>query len=85
MHEVKTNNVEQNNRIEWLEINMELMKQDRLKNNICISGVPVDITNNRNISDIVSSIGNKLGYEVNSSLFMSTTLNISKNLLTRYG
>lgn len=74
VQEVKTNNAANTDRIELLEINMELLKQDRLRNNICISGVPVNIINKMNISDVVVSIGHSLGYEFTGSLFNAYTI-----------
>lgn len=39
--------------------------------NVCISGVPVEIVNSENISDIIIAIGRGLSYEVSSSSFNS--------------
>lgn len=82
--EVKTDNAEQNNRIEMLEINMEIMKQDRLKNNICISGVPVELVNNMNVSEIIVSIGKRLGHEFSSSLFNAYTIANNRFILVHF-
>lgn len=68
---VTSNNVTNTNRIEYLEIQMGSLKQDRLKNNICISGVPADIIISNNTSDPVISIAKKLGVDINCSHFSS--------------
>lgn len=58
-------------RIESLEVSIEILKQDQLKNNICISGVPMDQIVNANTKDIVIAIAKTLGVELSSANFAS--------------
>lgn len=60
-----------NERIEQLEASMEVLKQDQLRNNICISGVPIAEITNTNTSDIIISIAKTLGVEIAKHNFTS--------------
>lgn len=57
------------NRLDYLESQLESLKQDRLKNNICVSGVPVELFETMNFSEIMIRIASKLGVDINYSHF----------------
>lgn len=78
----KTNH--NNDRIEMLEASLEQMKQDQLKNNLCISGVPVELVNGENTSDIVIKIASKLNVEITKNQFSSYAVANNKFLIARF-
>lgn len=45
--------------IEQLQVHIEQLKQDQLKNNICISGVPQELISNGNIPALITKISKK--------------------------
>lgn len=81
IEKVMSNNASNSSKIEYLEIQLELLKQDRLKNNICVSGVPVDMIIDNNTHDPVISIAKKLGVEINNSHFSSYAVANSKFII----
>lgn len=59
-------------KIQMLEINLELLKQENLKNNICVSGIPPAMIKKENgTSKIIISIAKYLGVDVSASQFTS--------------
>lgn len=64
-------------RIEKLEESIEILKQDQLRNNICISGVPAEKVMNANTKDIVIAIAKKLGIDLSPNNF--TSYPVAKN------
>lgn len=68
-------------RIEQLEVNVELLKQEQLKNNICISGIPSDITQSMDTAEIVIAIANSLGVQLVSSNFNAYTVANNKFII----
>lgn len=79
-----SSNANNNNRIEYLEIQMESLKQDRLKNNICISGVPTNIITQDNTSDAVIAIAKKLGVDINYQNFSSYAVANNKFIIVNF-
>lgn len=75
---------ENTDKIEWLLGNIELLKQDKLKNYICISGVPVDLINDDNTADIIIAIAKKFGIELNKSQFSSYTVANKKFIIAQF-
>lgn len=57
--------------IELLQASIESLKQDQLRNNICISGVPSNMIENTSTSDIVINIAKTLGIEIGRQHFTS--------------
>lgn len=49
--EAKAN--EQQDQISTLQTNVEILKQDQLKNNISIAGIPMDLVDNSNSDDVI--------------------------------
>lgn len=58
-------------RIDQLEASIEILKQDQLRNNICISGIPSDTIDNIGTTDIVIAIAKTLGVEFARNNFTS--------------
>lgn len=71
-------------RIEMLEANIEQLKQDQLKNNLCISGVPPGLINGDNTSDIVIKIASKLNVEITRNQFSSYAVANNKFIIVRF-
>lgn len=62
------------NKIESLEINIEILKQDQLKNNICISGIPQSkIESENGTGNIVIAIAKALNTTITHTHFSSYT------------
>lgn len=58
-------------RIEQLEAKFEVLKQDQLKNNICISGVPCETVEQTNTAEITIAIAKTLGVTIERNHFTS--------------
>lgn len=67
--------------IEQLETNIEILKQNQLKNNICISGIPVDIVQSMDTAEIIVTIADVLGMQLNRSNFNAYTVANSKFII----
>lgn len=65
-------------KIEELQASVETLKQEQLKNNICISGVPVDITTNSNTAEIIIAIADELNVKLTKTNFSAYA--VSKNI-----
>lgn len=74
---------ENSNRIEALEASVECLKQEQLKNNFCISGVPTTLIKDNNTADIVIAIAKTLGVELSSHHFTSYALAKSKLIIVQ--
>lgn len=71
--------------IEILEANIEVLKQEQLKNNICISGVPSNkFANDANTNNIVLTIANALGLEYNHSQSSSYAVANNKFIIAHF-
>lgn len=68
-------------RIDLLENSIEILKQDQLKNNVCISGVPFDKITNNNTADIVKSIAKLLNIDLSRSSFSSYPVAANKFII----
>lgn len=79
--DVVTANEKTNEKIEQLEASIEVLKQDQLRNNICISGVPVAEISNTNTSDIVILIAKTLGIEIARHNFASYSVSDKKFII----
>lgn len=72
-------------KIQSLEINLELLKQEQLKNNVCISGIPDSIIKSENnTSKIVSAIAKSLNVDINMSQFSSYAVAGNKFIITHF-
>lgn len=69
--QVVIENEKTNNKIEQLEASIEVLKQEQLRNNICISGVPCDIITGTNTSEIIIAIAKTLGVDIAKHNFTS--------------
>lgn len=67
-----------------LEATVELLKQDQLKNNICISGVPPSALDNTDTADIVIKIAHTLEVELNKSQFNSYAIANKKFIIAQF-
>lgn len=84
VEQVISKNAINTGKIEYLVDQLELLKQDRLKNNICISGVPTDIISANNTSDPVIAIAKKLGVDINNSHFSSHAVANNKFIIVSF-
>lgn len=80
---VATTSTDHNDRIEWLEAAVEGLKQDQLKNNLCISGVPADLIKDNNTADAVIAIAKTLGIEIARQHFSSYAVANDKLIIVR--
>lgn len=62
----------------------EILKQDQLKNNMCISGVPTQLIKNDNTADAVIAIAKTLGLEYNASCFTSYPFAAKKFIIVHF-
>lgn len=69
-----------------LEINLEILKQEQLKNNISISGVPPSIINssNNNTPGLVIDIAKSLNVQINASHFTSYAVAGNKFIIVHF-
>lgn len=71
-------------RIEELQATVESLKQDQLKNNICISGVPASQITDDNTAQIVIAIGKTLNVNLTASQFTSYAVANKKFIITHF-
>lgn len=72
-------------KIKMLEINFEILKQDQLKNNVCVSGVPpAMIKQPNNTMQLVTSIAKSLKVELNVSQFSSYAVANNKFIIIHF-
>lgn len=71
-----------NDKIESLEVNIELLKQDQLKNHISISGVPTEFIKNKNTNEVVIAIAKTIGIELTQPQFSSHAAANDKIIIT---
>lgn len=71
-------------KITALEISVELLKQDQLKNNMCISGVPPNMVKNDNTADLVVQIAKALGLDYTASFFSSYSVAANKFIIVHF-
>lgn len=60
--------------ISLLQANVEILKQDHLKNNVSIAGIPVDLVDNSNCAEIIINIAAKIGVELSNHQFTAHTV-----------
>lgn len=77
-------NDEQSNQIDFLQANIEQLKQDQLKNNICISGIPPNLIQNDNTADLIISMASKLGVDINRNQFSSFAVAHGKFIICKF-
>lgn len=71
--------------IQMLITGLEQMKQEQLKNNVCISGVPVSVVNkDKNTSQVIIAIAKSLGIDLNASQFSSYPVADNKFIIVRF-
>lgn len=72
-------------KIQMLEISMELLKQEQLKNNICVSGIPPALVNKENsTSKLIIAIAKTLGIDITASQFTSYAVASNKFVITHF-
>lgn len=75
----------QNDKMETLEINIEVIKQEHLKNNICISGVPPNkVEADSNTADLVIAIAKALNVELTQHQFSAYTVAQNKFIVVHF-
>lgn len=67
----ETSNIQHIQKLQSLEYAIELLKQEQLKNNICISGVPNELVNNNNTTNVIINIAETLKVDINEQNFTS--------------
>lgn len=72
-------------KIDELQASIETLKQEQLKNKICISGVPVDITTNNNTAGIIMAIADKLDVKLAKNNFTSYAVSEKIATASSYG
>ena len=70
-------------KISELEISIEVLKQDQLKNNMCISGIPTHLNKN-NTAESVIAIAKALGLDYTPSLFTSYAVAGNKFVIVHF-
>lgn len=83
IEEIATTSSRNTDRIDSLEATVESLKQDQLKNNLCISGVPPEILNNIDSADAVIAIAKALNVELNVHHFTSYTIANNKFIIVQ--
>lgn len=82
---VEATTVQNSTKIQSLEISLEMLKQEQLKNNICISGVPpAMVKSDNNTASIVIAIGKALGVECSASQFTSYAVAGNKFIIVHF-
>lgn len=71
-------------KIEFLEASIEQLKQDQLRNNLCISGVPPNMLNGNETSGIIIQIAKKLNVEITGNQFSSYAVANNKFIIVRF-
>lgn len=72
------------NKIEILQSNIELLKQEHLKCNICVSGVPPNLIKDENTAELFIQIAIKLGLDINRSQFSSYSIANNKFIIVKF-
>lgn len=75
---------ENSNKIEELQSAVETLKQDQLRSNICISGVPAEQITDGNTSDIVMKIANALNVTLSKNQFTSHPVASKKFIIVHF-
>lgn len=75
---------ENSDRIDRLEASIEQIKQDQLRNNLCISGVPPEMINGNNTAELVIQIARKLNVELAKGQFSSYAIVENKFIIARF-
>lgn len=70
--------------IELLQIKVEELKQDQLKSNICVSGVPTNLIQNDNTADLIIAIAKKLDVDINQNQFTSYSCASNKFIIISF-
>lgn len=71
---VETKSNEQQDQIVSLQASVEILKQDQLKTNISVAGIPAELMANSNADDIIIKIALKLGVVIEENQFTSHTV-----------
>lgn len=71
-------------KIELLESNIEMLKQEQLKNNVCISGVPSGFIKDDNTADIIVEIAKNLEVDINKGQFSSYAVANNKFIIVQF-
>lgn len=60
--------------ISLLQANVEILKQDQLKNNVSIAGIPANLVDGTNSDEVIINIASKVGVEISKGQFTSHTV-----------
>lgn len=70
--------------IDGLQASIEMLKQEQLKHNICVSGVPPTLVENSNTNELMTNIASKLGMRLNASQFSLHPIAQNKFIIVRF-
>lgn len=81
---VSSSNTRNAERIDCLQATIETLKQDQLQNNLCISGVPIEIVNKLDTATIISNIASALGITIDKSQSSSYAVANKKFVIVKF-
>lgn len=81
---VSNANQQNTDEIDVLRASIELLTQDQLKNNICVSGVPPTDTNNENAIDKIIAIAKTLGIDITRNNLSAQSIANNQFIIARF-
>lgn len=75
---------DQQEQISLLQANVEILKQDQLKNNISIAGIPVELVDGTNSDEVIINISSKVGVEISKGQFTSHTVANNRFVIAQF-
>lgn len=81
---VTATNEQNANKIEELQASVETLKQDQLRNNICVSGIPLQLISNDNTAELIINIAAKLDVKIAKNHFTSYAIANKKFVIVKF-
>lgn len=75
---------DQQEQISLLQANVEILKQDQLKNNISIAGIPVELVDGTNSDEVIINIASKVGVKISKGQFTSHTVANNRFVIAQF-
>lgn len=75
---------DQSDKIDSLQANIEQLKQEQLKSNICVLGIPADLIKNDNTAELIIEIAKKLNIDINRNNFSSFGVAHNKFVIVKF-
>lgn len=75
---------DQQEQISLLQANVEILKQDQLKNNVSIAGIPVNLVDGTNSDEVIINIASKVGVELSKGQFTSHTVANNRFVIAQF-